>query len=173
MHIHIKCVRISISCWFMYAHIYTYTVISSPGLVCRRPSGRIRHQKRLLFGDKEILKRNFMSNGGGGAPRSLTASWNHMDFIFGIYKHIYIYIYIYMGYIRSGADSLLFTMVNFKSCYSAAEGWRRHARSPQPVNKKTDPPTTSSGPRRSTPTPPDPHNRNPTVAGLSGKKKLD
>ena len=63
----------------MYAHIYTYTVISSPGLVCRRPSGRIRHQKRHLFGDIEILKQNFMKNGGGGAPRSLTASQIHME----------------------------------------------------------------------------------------------
>ena len=35
-----------------------------------------------VFGDIEFLKRNFMKNGGGGAPRSLTASWIHMDFIF-------------------------------------------------------------------------------------------
>ena len=66
----------------MYAHIYTYTVISSPGLVCRRPSGRIRHQKRHLFGDKEILERNFMKIGGGFAPRSLTASRIHMKTTF-------------------------------------------------------------------------------------------
>ena len=58
----------------MYAHIYTYTVISSPGVVHRRPSGRIRHQKMHLFGDGEILEHHFMKIGGGFAPRSLTAS---------------------------------------------------------------------------------------------------
>ena len=81
MHIHIKCVRISILI-YLCTYIYTYTVILSPGLVCRHPSGRIRHKEYRLFGDKEILKQNVMKIGGGGAPRSFTASWVHMDFIF-------------------------------------------------------------------------------------------
>ena len=45
-----------------------------PGIRVLSPPGEIRHQKRHIFGENQILKRDSEQNGGSGASPTLTAS---------------------------------------------------------------------------------------------------